>query len=102
FWDVQPLSACWGICTAGLFDLHVEPNWRRQGCASYLLSESFRMLRRRGVATIEAQTMTTNEAAIAFYHQLGFTEVDHGYIFRKRGTTANGAHPARSTVANAS
>jgi len=87
FWDVQPLSACWGICTAGLFDLHVDPEWRRQGAATHLLAESFRLLRRRGVATIEAQTMTTNEAAIAFYHNLGFVEVDHGHVFRKNATT---------------
>lgn len=86
FWDVQPLSACWGICTAGMFDLQVDLGWRRQGCASYLLGEAFRLLRRRGVATIEAQTMATNEAALGLYKSLGFTEVDHGFVFRKNST----------------
>ena len=90
FWDIQPLSACWGICTAGLFDLDVEPDWRRRGCASYLLGEAFRLLRRRGVATIEAQTMSTNEAAKDLYRALGFVEVDHGLVFRKNGPTQNG------------
>ena len=61
FWDVQPLSACWGVCTAGMCDLYVEPDWRRRGCATYLLGEAFRLLRRRGVGTVEAQTMSTNE-----------------------------------------
>lgn len=87
FWDIQPLSACWGICTAGLFDLEVASDWRRKGCASYLLGEAFRLLRRRGVSTIEAQTMTTNEAAIGLYRALGFVEVDHGVVFRKEGAT---------------
>jgi len=86
FWDIQPLSASWGICTAGLVDLYVEPDWRRRGCANYLLNEAFRMLRRRGVATIEAQTMATNEAATAFYRKLGFSEVDHGLVFRKEAS----------------
>lgn len=83
FWDMQPHSAGWGLCTSGLFDLYVTPEWRRQGCASYMLGEAFRMLRRRGIATIEAQTMASNEAALAFYQKLGFTEIDHGLIFRK-------------------
>jgi GNAT superfamily N-acetyltransferase len=100
FWDVQPLSACWGICTAGLFELVVEPEWRRQGCASFLLGEAFRLLRRRGVATIEAQCMSTNEQALDFYQSLGFIEVDRGYVFRKGTSMQNGAHrPALSKVA---
>jgi len=86
FWDVQPLSACWGVCTAGLCDLYVEPDYRRRGCATYLLGEAFRLLRRRGVGTVEAQTMSTNEAALAFYQQLGFVEVDHGLVYRKDAT----------------
>lgn len=91
FWDVQPLSACWGICTAGMFDLQVDLGWRRQGCASYLLGEAFRLLRRRGVATIEAQTMATNQAALGLYENLGFIEVDHGFVFRKNATNQNGS-----------
>ena len=83
FWDVQPLSTSWGVCTAGLFDLYVEPDCRRQGCASLLLNEAFRVLRRRGVSTVEAQTMATNDAANAFYAALGFSEVDYGMVYRK-------------------
>lgn len=90
FWDVQPLSACWGVCTAGMCDLYVDPEWRRKGCASYLLGEAFRLLRRRGVGTVEAQTMSTNEAALAFYQQLGFIEVDRGFVFRKGTSLQNG------------
>lgn len=89
FWDVQPLSACWGVCTAGMCDLYVDPEWRRKGCASYLLGEAFRLLKRRGVGTVEAQTMSTNEAALAFYDKLGFVEVDQGVVFRKDATPLN-------------
>jgi ribosomal protein S18 acetylase RimI-like enzyme len=82
-WDMQPLSACWGMCTAGLFELYVDHPLRRRGYASYLLGEAIRILRRRGVATIEAQTMASNEAARAFYTKFGFTEIDQGVVFRK-------------------
>lgn len=91
FWDVQPLSMGWGICTAGLFDLYVESDIRRMGAASLLLNEAFRLLRRRGVSTIEAQTMSTNDAANAFYAALGFSEVDHGFVYRKGASHVNGA-----------
>lgn len=86
FWDMQPLSAGWGMSTAGLFELYVEPALRRRGYASYLIGEAIRVLRRRGVATIEAQTMASNEAATAYYLKLGFAEIDHGIIFRKEAT----------------
>jgi RimJ/RimL family protein N-acetyltransferase len=43
------------------------------------------------VATIEAQTMGANEAASAFYAKLGFTEIDHGVVFRKDSAASNGA-----------
>lgn len=85
FWDMQPLSAGWGMCSAGLFELYVDPSLRRRGYASYLIGEAIRVLRRRGVATIEAQTMGTNEAAGAFYAKLGFTDIDHGVVLRKEG-----------------
>ena len=86
FWDMQPLSTCWGMCAAGLFDLQVDSHLRRKGYASYLLGEAIRILRRRGVTMIEAQTMATNEAAHAFYLKFGFTEIDHGVVFRKEST----------------
>ena len=85
FWDIQPLSTCWGICTAGMFELYVEPDFRRQGIATYLLSEALRKLRHRGVITVEAQTMSTNEAALAFYRQQNFEEIDLGTCLPKRG-----------------
>lgn len=100
FWDVQPLSMSWGICTAGLCDLQIDPDYRRQGCASLLMNEAFRILRRRGVSTVEAQTMDTNESAKEFYAALGFSEVDHGVIYRKNSTSFNGS-AAASQVAEA-
>jgi ribosomal protein S18 acetylase RimI-like enzyme len=99
FWDVQPLSASWGICTAGLFDLYVEPEHRREGYASFLLGEAFRLLRRRGVVTVEAQTMLTNEPALAFYQSLGFVEVDRGYVFRKSSSMQHTPHTAAALSA---
>jgi ribosomal protein S18 acetylase RimI-like enzyme len=83
FWDIEPLSTSWRVPTAGMFDLHVAPEARRQGLATYLLGEAFMRLRNRGIVLVEAQTMRGNTPALAMYQKLGFETVDHGYVFRK-------------------
>lgn len=83
FWDVEPLASSWGIRMAGMFDMQVSPKERRQGCATYLMGESFRLLRRHGFALVEAQTMQDNAAALALYVKQGFASVDCGSVFRK-------------------
>jgi GNAT superfamily N-acetyltransferase len=83
FWDVEPLSTCWGMPTAGMFDLAVASERRRQGLAAYLLSEAFERLRNRGIRLVEAQTMQHNQPALALYEKLGFERVDEGVVYRK-------------------
>ena len=83
FWDIEPLSTGWGAATAGMFDLHVSPEARRQGLATFLLGEAFNRLRDRGIVLVEAQTMRGNTPALAMYQKLGFQTVDSGYVFRK-------------------
>ncbi|MEM6331457.1 MAG: GNAT family N-acetyltransferase [Planctomycetota bacterium] len=84
FWDIEPLASSWGIRTAGMHDLYVEPGFRREGLGSYLLAEAFKEVQRRGIAMIEAHTMADNEAALAFYKKLGFTQVDGGTVLRRQ------------------
>ena len=56
---------------------------RRQGYATYLLSEAFKDLQKRGITLVEAQTMLTNTPATELYKKLGFAPVDHGLILRR-------------------
>ena len=83
FWDIEPLSTRWGMPTVGLVDLHVAAERRRQGLATFLLSEAFARLRGRGVVRVEAQTMRNNAPALALYERLGFVKVDEGVVYRK-------------------
>jgi ribosomal protein S18 acetylase RimI-like enzyme len=83
FWDIEPLSTGWGVATSGMHDLQVTSARRRQGLATYLLSEVFTRLTSRGIVRVEAQTMQTNTTAIALYKNLGFEQVDEGVVFRK-------------------
>lgn len=85
FWDMEPLATSWGVHAAGLTDLEVDAGQRRQGLATYLLSEAFRQLQQHHVSLVEAQTMEHNRAAIALYQSLGFQIVDQGNVYRKDG-----------------
>jgi len=86
-WNIEPLASSWGISAAGILDLEVPKSNRRQGYATFLLSEAFRRLRSEEVRLIEVQTMRHNEAARALYRRLGFVEVDRGLVLRKRGAS---------------
>lgn len=84
-WEVEPLASCWGIRTAGLWGLHVEQAYRRNGLASYLLGEAFKEAQKRGMCMVEVHAMADNEPALALYHKLGFTRVDSGAVLRRDG-----------------
>lgn len=83
FWDIEPLASGWGLRGAGLDHLEVAAGERRQGYATYLLSEAFKDLQKRGITLVEAQTMLTNAPATELYKKLGFAPVDHGLILRR-------------------
>lgn len=81
--DMDP-SGVPGVGRAiGLIDVHVEPQYRRQGLVTFLLGELFHHFGRQGVNRLEVQTMQHNTAAAALYRRLGFQLVDEGIVFRK-------------------
>lgn len=74
-----------GSRSVGLLELWVEPQHRRQGLATFLLTEAFHQLSREGVTDVEVQTMQHNVAGMSLYRKLGFKEVNEGIVFRKDG-----------------
>ena len=83
FWNIEPLASSWGVHAIGVTDLEVCDSQRRQGLATFLLSEALRHFQTQGMTLVEAQTMQHNAAAISLYQKLGFEAVDHGSVFRK-------------------
>ena len=69
--------------TAGLAEIHVDPACRRQGLATHLISESFRVLSGQGVAFVDAQAPQTQMPVVELYRKLGFQQVDQGIVYRK-------------------
>jgi GNAT superfamily N-acetyltransferase len=83
FWNIEPLASSWGVHAVGLVDLAVCDAERRQGLATFLLSEAFRHYQTQGMTLVEAQTMQHNAAALGLYQKLGFETIDSGAVFRK-------------------
>ena len=86
--DMEPLGATWRVMARELLDLQVPAAMRRQGLATFLLSEVFRDLHKQGVEVIQAQASQQDTAMLALYRKLGFREVNRGIAFRKRRDTS--------------
>lgn len=82
-WNIEPLATVWGVHAAGITELSVAEEHRRQGIGSFLMGEALRHLQQTGFTRVEVQTMQHNEAACSLYHKLGFELVDQGVVFRK-------------------
>jgi ribosomal protein S18 acetylase RimI-like enzyme len=83
FWNLQPLASSWGVQAAGLYELEVRPELRRQGFATFLLGEAFKQFQSQNVSLVEVQTMKSNDAAQKLYQKLGFQTIDQGAVYRK-------------------
>ena len=83
YWNIEPLSSSWGLYAMGLSELEVDESCRRQGIATFLVSETLRQIQSQGVSLVEVQMPADNEAAISLYRKLGFREVDYGIVFEK-------------------
>ena len=81
--NLEPTGANGPSHSAGLVELEVASEHRRQGVAMFLLIEVFRQLARQGVAVLEVQTMQHNAAGVSLYRKLGFQPADRGIVFRK-------------------
>ena len=83
FRSMDPLSGVSPGRGAGLLDLSVAPANRRQGLATFLLTEAFRQLASQGVTSIEAQTSDLNSAYLGLLRKLSFEEQARGIVFLK-------------------
>jgi GNAT superfamily N-acetyltransferase len=68
---------------AGILELHVEPEHRRQGLATFLVGEAISELHREGYGVVEAHVGAENTAGLGLYRKLGLQQVDQGLVFRK-------------------
>jgi ribosomal protein S18 acetylase RimI-like enzyme len=83
FWMMVPLSISWGVHAAGLIDLHVAENARRQGLATFLVCDALRQLFAQGISLVEVQIDAENLPATRLFAKLGFEQVDEATEYCK-------------------
>lgn len=81
-WDMDLFGWRWHQPSAGIMDVEVHPNCRRQGLAKYLIVQIIRYLQDQFFAIAEVQAMNNNSAALNLYQALGFQKVDEGHVYR--------------------
>lgn len=83
FWDMQPLAAAWGVQAAGLMEVAIEGERRRQGLAYYLIAEAMHDLQQEGVTIVETHASGSNTPAMKLFEKLGFEVAEFGTLYRK-------------------
>jgi ribosomal protein S18 acetylase RimI-like enzyme len=84
-WEMEGFSFRWGLPAAGIVDVHVGEDLRRQGLGKFLLTQLIRYLQDQYFGLVEVQTMERNEAAVKLYRGLGFEQVDVGRVYKREG-----------------
>jgi ribosomal protein S18 acetylase RimI-like enzyme len=82
FWDMQPMAASCGVVAAGLLDVVVTCERRRQGLAHYLVAEALHDLAGEGISVVEAHATESDEPAMGLLAKLGFEMACQGTLYR--------------------
>jgi len=70
------IGCLWAILEeAHITTLAIAPNWQRRGLGRWLLLHLLAAAQTRGLEWATLEVRASNEAAIALYHQLGFSDV---------------------------
>jgi ribosomal protein S18 acetylase RimI-like enzyme len=73
---------------AGILDVHVRPDVRRQGLGKLLINQLLRYIQENAFKMAEVQVQEANQGALNLFRDLGFEQVDVGRSYRRPGTAA--------------
>jgi ribosomal protein S18 acetylase RimI-like enzyme len=82
-WDMEHFSWRWHQPSAGIIDLYVQDDRRRQGYAKFLIVQILRYLQDQFYSLVEVQAPEGHAAILKLAQGLGFKKVDEGLVFRK-------------------
>ncbi len=82
-WELEGYSWRWGFPSAGLFDVQVRDDLRRQGLGKLLVAQVMRVLQDQFFGVIELQADATNVGAVNMCKSLGLDPADTGTVYRK-------------------
>lgn len=83
-WELEGYSWRWGAPSAGLFDVQVRADLRRQGLAKLLVAQVMRVLQDQFFGIIELQVAEDQPEPVGLCKSLGLEVVDTGTAYRKQ------------------
>jgi ribosomal protein S18 acetylase RimI-like enzyme len=83
FWEMTDYGWRWGAPPAGVLDVQVRNDLRRQGLGKFLLAQLLRHLQEQYFAVAEVQVPDEEETAAKLFRSLGFVQVDVGVSYIK-------------------
>jgi ribosomal protein S18 acetylase RimI-like enzyme len=83
YWEMEGYGWRWNTPSAGVMDIQVRGDLRRQGVGKFLVAQLLRYLQEQYFGIAEVQASDDSDAAIKMFRALGFTQVDVGYLYRK-------------------
>jgi ribosomal protein S18 acetylase RimI-like enzyme len=83
FWEMTDYGWRWGAPPAGVLDVQVRNDLRRQGLGKFLLAQLLRHLQEQYFAVAEVQVPDGEETAAKLFRSLGFVQVDLGVSYVK-------------------
>lgn len=85
FWEMTDYGWRWGAPPAGILEVQVRHDLRRQGLGKFVLAQLLRHLQEQYFAVAEVQVPEEDEAAARLFRSLGFVQVDEGVTYTKGG-----------------
>jgi ribosomal protein S18 acetylase RimI-like enzyme len=91
-----------GQGAAGILDVQVRADVRRQGLAKFLLNQMIRYIQEQFFRMSEVQIPEQNQPAIDLFKSLGFEQVDIGRSYHRPDPVTDPPAPVESTPAESS
>jgi ribosomal protein S18 acetylase RimI-like enzyme len=82
-WELEGFNWRWNYPAAGILDVQVRPDLRKQGMAKMLLFQILRFLQDQFFGIAELQVRSADPAAVGLCTSLGFEAVDEGFVYIK-------------------
>lgn len=82
-WELEGFNGRWNHPAAGILDVQVRPDLRKQGMAKMLLFQILRFLQDQFFGIAELQVRSADPAAVGLCTSLGFESIDEGFVYEK-------------------
>ncbi len=83
-WELEGFGWRWNAPSAGIIDVQVRPDLRKQGIGKMLVFHILKFLQDQFFGIVELQVRSDDPAAVGLCTSLGFEQIDVGYVYRRQ------------------